>query len=61
MEPKPFTVKFFMDGNQWCATFEDFINLQESPAGFGRTCMEALGNLKDSEATGAYGHDWETL
>jgi hypothetical protein len=31
-----------MDGNEWCATRSDFINLQESPAGFGDTCLDAL-------------------
>lgn len=24
----------FMDGDLWCATYLNFINLQESPAGF---------------------------
>lgn len=33
------------DGNAWCATRYDFINLQESPAGFGDTCLEALASL----------------
>jgi hypothetical protein len=52
MNPKPFTVKFFMDGNQWCAVFDNFTNLQECPAGFGDTIFEALDNLLDGEATG---------
>lgn len=39
------TVKLEMDGGSWCATREDFIDLQESPAGFGDTCLEALGEL----------------
>lgn len=34
-----------MDGNQWCATWPDFINLQESPAGFGDTPAEAIAEL----------------
>ncbi len=34
-----------MDGNQWCATLPDFINLQESPAGFGDTQDGAIANL----------------
>lgn len=38
-------VKLFMDGNQWCATREDFENLQESPAGYGDTALEAMANL----------------
>ena len=33
------------DGDQICATLPDFINLQESPAGFGNTEMEALTDL----------------
>jgi len=56
MNPTPFTVKFFKDGNQWCAVFVNFTNLQECPAGFGNTCMEALDSLLleigDEEATG---------
>ena len=34
-----------MDGNQWCAHFSDFENLQESQAGFGDDCLEALADL----------------
>jgi hypothetical protein len=33
------------DGNQWCATQADFINLQESPAGFGDSPKEAIEAL----------------
>lgn len=33
------------DGDKWCATRADFINLQESPSGFGATCLEALTAL----------------
>lgn len=29
--------RVFRDGNMWCAVMPDFINLQESPAGFGET------------------------
>ena len=35
------TMRVFMDGDQHCAVFDDFINLQESPAGFGDTPEEA--------------------
>lgn len=35
----------FMDGNAWCATKNDFVNLQESPAGFGPTALDALTDL----------------
>lgn len=27
--------RVFKDGNAWCAVYPDFVNLQESPAGFG--------------------------
>lgn len=38
-------VEYKMDGNQWCATLDDFIDLQESPAGFGDTEEDALADL----------------
>ena len=34
-----------IDGDQWCATPSWFENLQESVAGFGDTCLEALADL----------------
>ncbi len=34
-----------MNGNQHCATKPDFVNLQESPAGFGDTREEAIKDL----------------
>lgn len=34
-----------MDGDAWCAHFSDFENLQESQAGFGGDCLEALADL----------------
>ena len=33
------------DGDQWCAKHEDFIDLQESSAGFGDTPIEAITEL----------------
>ena len=33
------------DGTAWVATRYDFANLQESPAGFGDTCLEAMAEL----------------
>lgn len=33
------------DGDMWCCVHTDFINLQESPAGFGKTMEEAHSNL----------------
>jgi len=38
-------IRVFVDGNKWCAVFMDFINLQESPAGFGNSVAEAVGDL----------------
>jgi len=35
----------FMDGNQWCATDRHFADLQQSPAGFGDTALEAIADL----------------
>ena len=35
----------YPDGDMWCATKNDFVNLQESPAGFGETIREALTAL----------------
>lgn len=39
------SMRVFMDGNTWCAVHSDFINLQESPAGFGDTREQAIQNL----------------
>lgn len=33
------------DGDQYCATRKDFTNLQECPAGFGHTALDALSDL----------------
>ena len=38
-------LKLFKDGNQWCAGFEDFVDVQESQVGFGDTALEALAEL----------------
>ena len=42
---KHVNANLFLDGNAWCATRSDFISLQESPAGFGDTALEALAGL----------------
>lgn len=34
-----------LDGNKWCATAFDFVDLQASPAGFGATKLEAMAGL----------------
>ncbi len=40
-----FGVELFMDGDKWCATRSDFQDPQQSPAGFGNTCLEAMAEL----------------
>lgn len=40
----------FMDGDAWCAVMPDFINLQESPAGFGKDKESAISDLQTSTA-----------
>ena len=40
-------VQVFMDGDMWCAVDEDFVNIQESPCGFGITPNDAVKELKD--------------
>ena len=47
-------LKLSKDGNQWCATFQDFINLQESQAGFGETALEAFADLAKPELLEKY-------
>jgi len=37
--------RLYKDGDQWCATQGSFVDLQESSAGFGDTCLEALAGL----------------
>jgi hypothetical protein len=48
-EPKPEWwgdgTKVFLDGTAWCAVKADFMNLQESPAGFGDTPKAAVIEL----------------
>ena len=39
------TSRVFKDGDAWCAVMPDFINLQESPAGFGDTPAMAREEL----------------
>lgn len=43
-----FEIRVFMDGDQWCAVFTNFINLQESEAGFGHTEEAAVTQLIES-------------
>ena len=45
----------FMDGNKTCAVFGDFVNLQESPAGFGDNFEEAIEALRGLRLPNAHG------
>jgi hypothetical protein len=38
-------IRLYRDGDSWCATRGDFVNLQESDAGYGNTCLEAMAEL----------------
>lgn len=40
---------FFMDGGSWCCVRGNFINLQETEAGFGTTMVESLRDLTSIE------------
>ena len=42
-------INYFLDGNMWCAVRDDFINLQESVAGFGETQELARKELESNE------------
>lgn len=43
--PGPEQIRFVRDGNMWCAFMPDFINLQESVAGFGTSQTAAEADL----------------
>lgn len=45
------SVRVYMDGNMFCAVRPDFVNLQESPAGFGATKEEAIAELESRIGT----------
>lgn len=38
---------FFRDGARWCCVNGDFVNLQESPAGFGDNIEQAMEDLQN--------------
>jgi hypothetical protein len=38
-------IDWWADGGKWCATAKNFVNLAESPAGFGDTLLEAFAEL----------------
>jgi hypothetical protein len=39
------TVCLYKDHDRWCATLNDFVSFEESPAGFGDSKREALYDL----------------
>lgn len=54
----------FMDGDQWCAVGPGFDNLQESPAGFGDTALEAFAALAKElgyKPSKMWGHAFQSL
>lgn len=44
-----YPILFSQDGNMVCATYHDFTNLQESPAGFGETRRLAMMALQEDD------------
>jgi hypothetical protein len=46
--------RIFRDGNQWCAVYWDFVNIQQSSCGFGKTLVEAIKNLLSVDDRGKY-------
>jgi hypothetical protein len=46
MEAHEFDIRIRQDGNRWYASFQDFEDLQVSPAGFGKTPIEAIEDLR---------------
>ena len=44
-------VRIFMDGDMWCAVNDDFVDIQESVAGFGKTPDIALAELLNKNKT----------
>ena len=46
----PLKIHYFKDGKAWRAVQSDFVNLQESPAGFGDTTEEAFDDLMNTLA-----------
>ena len=63
--PEPFVLS--KDGNQWCATRQDFVNLQESLAGFGDEPHDAMIDLLQQELRAVQAgqkemvEEWRTL
>lgn len=55
--------RLFMDGDQWCCVGPEFINLQESDAGFGSTARDSLEALEmiegEKERAVMRANDWK--
>lgn len=49
--PTVHPIMVYADGNAWCAVPIDFVNLQESPAGFGDTMVDAIEQLCEAMHT----------
>jgi len=49
--PRENDVRFMRDGDMWMAFNPGFVNLQESPAGFGETRAKALAELSAPHPT----------
>jgi len=47
--PEDINIIFRLDGNQWCCFYDDFIDLQQSSAGYGDTPDVALVDLIQTE------------
>lgn len=45
-------INVYMDGDLWCATRDGFVDLMESPAGFGDTPHKAVSELMKNEQEG---------
>lgn len=42
-------IQVYLDGDAWCAVKKEFINLQESPVGFGSTPDAAVMDLRSND------------
>ena len=45
-------MRLYKDGDKWCATEDDFVDLQISNAGFGDTEVMAVRDLQDQISMG---------
>lgn len=47
---QPLGYRLYLDGDQWCAVANNFVNLAEFEAGFGSTPLEALASLLERQS-----------